>query len=37
MTDTPFIRPDMKMFLDGLAAMGGPLISEMTLEEARAS
>lgn len=37
MTDTPFVRPDMKMFLDGLAAMGGPLISEMTLEEARAS
>ena len=37
MTDTPFIRPDMKMFLDGLAAMGGPTIAEMTLEEARAS
>lgn len=37
MTDTPFIRPDMKMFLDALAAMGGPTIAEMTLEEARAS
>jgi acetyl esterase len=37
MTDTPFIRPDMKMFLEGLAAMGGPTIAEMTLEEARQS
>ena len=37
MTDTPFIRPDMKMFLEGLAAMGGPTVTEMTLEEARAS
>lgn len=37
MTDTPFIRPDMKMFLDGLAAMGGPSLAEMTLEQARAS
>lgn len=37
MTDTPFVRPDMKMFLDGLAAMGGPTLAEMTLEEARAS
>jgi len=37
MTEAPFIRPDMKMFLDGLAAMGGPTIAEMTLEEARAS
>ncbi|MEO1046716.1 MAG: alpha/beta hydrolase [Pseudomonadota bacterium] len=37
MTDAPFIRPDMKMFLDALAAMGGPTIDEMTLEEARAS
>ena len=37
MTDTPFIRPDMKAFLDGLAAMEGPAIADMTLEEARAS
>jgi len=34
---TPFIRPDMKAFLDALAAMGGPTLAEMTLEEARAS
>ncbi|MEO1648535.1 MAG: alpha/beta hydrolase [Pseudomonadota bacterium] len=37
MTDAPFVRPDMKTFLDALAAMGGPTIDEMTLEEARAS
>ncbi len=38
MTDqTPFVRPDMKAFLDGLAAMAGPSIADMTLEEARAS
>ncbi|MEM7779094.1 MAG: alpha/beta hydrolase [Pseudomonadota bacterium] len=39
MSDTPFpfIRPDMKAFLDALAAMDGPKINEMTLEEARAS
>ena len=37
MTDSPFIRPDMKMFLDAVAAMNGPAISDMTLEEARAS
>lgn len=38
MTDTtPFIRPDMKAFLDALAAMDGPKIVDMTLEEARAS
>ncbi|MBT8389978.1 MAG: alpha/beta hydrolase [Altererythrobacter sp.] len=35
--ETPFIRPDVKAFLDGLAAMGGVPIAEMTLEEARAS
>ena len=35
MTDTPFIRPDMKMLLDGLAAAGGPPMADMTLEEAR--
>jgi acetyl esterase len=37
MTDTPYVRPDMKAFLDALAAMGGPTLAEMTLEEARAS
>jgi len=37
MTDAPFIRPDMKMFLDGIAAMNGPPITDMTIEEARAS
>ncbi len=42
MTDTPadqapFIRPDMKMFLDALAAMGSPAITDMSLEEARES
>lgn len=35
--ETPFIRPDVKAFLDGLVAMGGVPIAEMTLEEARAS
>lgn len=33
----PYIRPDMKAFLEALAAMGGPAIADMTLEEARAS
>jgi acetyl esterase len=33
----PFVRPDMKTFLDAMAAMNGPKITEMTLEEARAS
>lgn len=38
MTDqNPYIRPDMKGFIDALAAMGGPTMAEMTLEEARAS
>ncbi len=37
MTDAPFIRPDMKAFLDALAAAGGPAIADMTLEEARGS
>jgi len=32
-----YIRPDMKAFLDALAAMDGPSIADMTLEEARAS
>ncbi|MEE4339236.1 alpha/beta hydrolase [Erythrobacter sp.] len=34
---TPFVRPDMRAFLDALAAMEGPAIADMTLEEARAS
>ncbi|TRD12480.1 alpha/beta hydrolase [Erythrobacter insulae] len=38
MTDkTPYVRPDMKAFLDALAAMDGPSIADMTLEEARGS
>ena len=35
--NAPFIRPDMKAFLDALAAMDGPAIAEMTLADARAS
>ncbi len=38
MTDTaPFIRPDMKAFLDGLAAMARPAIAELSLEDARSA
>ncbi len=37
MTDAPFIRPDMKAFLDALAEAGGAKIADMTLEEARAT
>lgn len=37
MTDTPFIRPDMKALLDMMAGIDGPSIAEMSLEEARAS
>jgi len=37
MTDTPYIRPDMKAFLDMMAQVNGPKIVDMTLEEARAS
>ncbi|MBD2841636.1 alpha/beta hydrolase [Erythrobacter rubeus] len=33
----PYIRPDMKAFIDALAAMNGPKIVDMTLAEARAS
>ncbi|MEE4205611.1 MAG: alpha/beta hydrolase [Erythrobacter sp.] len=33
----PFVRPDMQAFLDALASMEGPAITDMTLEEARAS
>jgi acetyl esterase len=37
MTDAPFIRPDMKAFLDMMAQVNGPKLVDMTLEEARAS
>jgi acetyl esterase len=37
MTDTPFIRPDMKAFLDMMAQVSGPKMTDMTFEEARAS
>jgi acetyl esterase len=38
MTDqTPYIRPDMQGFLDMMAAVNGPKLVDMTLEEARAS
>lgn len=37
MTDTPYIRPDMKGFLDMMAQVSGPKLVDMTLEEARAS
>lgn len=37
MTDTPYIRPDMKGFLDMIAAASGPKLADMTLEEARQS
>jgi acetyl esterase len=38
MTDqTPYIRPDMQAFLDMMAAVEGPKLVDMTLEEARAS
>ncbi|WP_255548153.1 alpha/beta hydrolase [Erythrobacter ani] len=33
----PYVRPDMKAFIDALKAMNGPKIADMTLEEARAS
>jgi acetyl esterase len=38
MTDqTPYIRPDMKGFLDMIAAANGPKLADMTLAEARQS
>lgn len=37
MTDAPYIRPDMKAFLDMIAQVNGPKLADMTLEEARAS
>lgn len=37
MTDAPFIRPDMKAFLDMMAQVNGPKLADMPLAEARAS
>ncbi len=37
MTDTPYIRPDMKGFLDMIAAANGPKLADLTLAEARQS
>jgi acetyl esterase len=37
MTDAPYIRPDMKAFLDMMAAVNGPKLVDMTLAEARDS
>ena len=37
MTDTPYIRPDMKGFLDMMAQVNGPKMADMTLAEARDS
>ncbi|MFO6447488.1 alpha/beta hydrolase [Erythrobacter sp. NE805] len=37
MTETPYIRPDMKAFLDMMAQVNGPKLADMTLEEARQS
>ncbi|MBA4045784.1 MAG: lipase, partial [Erythrobacter sp.] len=34
MTQAPYIRPDMKAFLDMMAQVNGPKIVDMTLEEA---
>lgn len=33
----PYIRPDMKGFLDMMAAVNGPKLADLSLEEARAS
>jgi acetyl esterase len=37
MTDAPYIRPDMKAFIDMMAQVNGPKMADMTLEEARDS
>jgi acetyl esterase len=37
MTEAPYIRPDMKAFIDMMAQVSGPKIADMTLEEARDS
>ena len=34
---TPYVRPDVKMLLDMLAAMGGPKMDQIPLADARAS
>lgn len=34
--DTPFVRPDVKIFLQMLEAAAGPNLTDMSLEEARA-
>lgn len=34
---TPYIRPDMQAFLTGLAAMDGPSLAEVSIEDARQS
>ena len=34
---TPYVRPDVKMLLDMLAAMAGPKMNEIPLADARAS
>ncbi|MEE1876274.1 alpha/beta hydrolase [Altererythrobacter litoralis] len=36
-TETTYVRPDVKAFIDAMAAVGGPALADMTLEEARAS
>lgn len=37
MTDAPYIRPDMKAFLDMMAQVNGPKMADITLAEARDS
>ncbi|MBU7580075.1 MAG: alpha/beta hydrolase [Porphyrobacter sp.] len=37
MTQAPYIRPDMKAFLDMMAQVNGPKMADMTLAEARDS
>ncbi len=37
MTNAPFIRPDMKAFLDMMAQVKGPKLADISLEEARGS
>ncbi|MCX9148709.1 alpha/beta hydrolase [Erythrobacter sp. WG] len=37
MTETPYIRPDMKAFLDMMAQVNGPKLADLTLQEARGS
>lgn len=37
MNDAPYIRPDMKAFLDMMAQVNGPKMADLTLEEARDS